>query len=130
MLPGNQLLEDLVGGNNAGEHAGTWAVNSSFGGSSLVEEAIQVERARVKSLRGAIGESVGRVSTAMSSIMGNLNGSRDEKTLNAAAAGIAGLRETGIRVTDPSTVMNTELATAIHLEGMIALAEAIIGSEA
>ena len=130
MLPGNQLLEDLVGGNNAGEHAGTWAVNSSFGGSSLVEEAIQVERARVKSLRGTIGESVGRVSTAMSSIMGNLNGSRDEKTLNAAAAGIAGLRETGIRVTDPSTVMNTELATAIHLEGMIALAEAIIGSEA
>jgi len=26
-------------------------------------------------------------------------------------------------------VMNTELVTAIHLEGMIALAEAIIGSE-
>ena len=33
-------------------------------------------------------------------------------------------------MTDPSTVMNTELVTAIHLEGMIALAEAIIGSEA
>jgi len=129
MLPGNQLLEDLVGGISAGEHAGTWAANSSFGGSSLVEEAIQDERARVSSLRSVGGESVGRVSTAMSSIMGNLNGSRDEKILNAAAAGIAGLRETGIRVTDPSTVMNTELVTAIHLEGMFTLAEAIIDSE-
>ena len=79
---------------------------------------------------GITGESVGRVSTAMSSIMDNINGNRDEKTLNAAAVGLADLRETGIRVTDPSTVMNTELVTAIHLEGMIALAEAIIGSEA
>jgi len=130
MLPGNQLLEDLVGGNSAGQHAGAWAANSSFGASSLVEKAIQVERARVTSLKGAVGESVGRVSTAMSSIMSNLNGNRDEKTLNAAAAGLANLRETGIRVTDPSTVMNTELVTAIHLEGMIALAEAIISSGA
>ena len=65
----------------------------------------------------------------MSSIMGNLNGSRDEKDLEAAATGLAELREMGIRVTDPSMVMNTELVSAIHLEGMIALAEAIIGSE-
>ena len=130
MLPGNQLLEDLVGGNSAGGHAGAWAADNSFGRSSLVEDAIQVEQARVTSLRSVAGESVGRVSTAMSSIMGNLNGSRDEKALNAAAAGLAGLRETGIRVTDSSMVMNTELVTAIHLEGMIALAEAIIGPEA
>ena len=130
MLPGNQLLEDLVGGNSAGEHAGAWAANITFGASSLIEEAIQIEQARVTSLRGVVGESVGRVSTAMSSIMDNLNGSRDEKTLNTAAASIADLRETGIRVTDTSMVMNTELVTAIHLEGMIALAEAIIGSEA
>jgi len=65
----------------------------------------------------------------MSSIMGNLNGSRDEKALEAAATGLAGLRESGIRVTDSSIVMNTELVTAIHLQGMFALAEAIIGSE-
>jgi succinate dehydrogenase/fumarate reductase flavoprotein subunit len=61
--------------------------------------------------------------------MSDLNGSRDEKVLETAAAGLAGLRETGIRVTDSSIVMNTELVTAIHLQGMIALAEAIIGSE-
>ena len=65
----------------------------------------------------------------MSSIMGNLNGSRDEKVLEAAATGLAGLREMGIGVTDSSIVMNTELVTAIHLQGMIALAEAIIVPE-
>ena len=129
MLPGNQLLEDLVSGNSAGEHAGVWAPDTSFASSSLVEEAIQVERDRVTSLMGTSGESVGRISTTMSSIMSNLNGSRDEKVLETAATGLAGLRETGIRVTDSSIVMNTELVTAIHLQGMIALAEAIIGSE-
>lgn len=129
MLPGNQLLEDLVSGNSAGEHAGDWVSDTPFAASSLVEEAIQSERDRVTSLMGTTGESVGRVSTTMSSIMENLNGSRDEKTLEAAATSLAGLRDTGIRVTDHSMVMNTELVTAIYLEGMIALAEAIISSE-
>jgi succinate dehydrogenase/fumarate reductase flavoprotein subunit len=129
MLPGNQLLEDLVTGNSAGEHAGAWASNVSFGGSSLVEGAIQAEQNRVASLMRGDGESVGRVSTAMSSVMSNLNGTRDERALEAAATSLAGLREKGIGVTDPSMVMNTELVTAIHLEGMFALAEAIIGSE-
>ena len=129
MLPGNQLLEDLVTGNIAGEHAGAWTSNTSFGGSSLVEGAIQAEQNRVASLMRGGGESVGRVSTAMSSIMSNLNGTRDERALEAAATSLAGLREKGIGVTDHSMVMNTELVTAIHLEGMFALAEAIIGSE-
>ena len=94
-----------------------------------MEEAIQIERARVTSLMRTTGESVGRFSTTMSSIIGNLNGSRDEKVLEAAATGLAGLREMGIGVTDSSIVMNTELVTAIHLQGMIALAEAIIVPE-
>ena len=129
MLPGNQLLEDLVSGNSAGEPAGDWVSDTPFASSSLVEEAIQSERDRVTSLMGTTGESVGRVSTTMSSIMENLNGSRDEKTLEAAATSLAGLRDTGIRVTDHSMVMSTELVTAIYLEGMIAVADAIISSE-
>ena len=72
---------------------------------------------------------MGRVSSAVSTIMAGLNGSRDENSIEAAATGIAGLREGGIKVTDSSMVMNTELATAIHLEGMLTLAEAIVGSE-
>ena len=41
MLPGNQLLEDLVTGNSAGEHAGDWATSASFGASSLVEDTLK-----------------------------------------------------------------------------------------
>ena len=129
MLAGNQLLEDLVSGKSAGEHAGDWASGQTFAASSMISDATGVQKARVASLMGGSGEPVGRISSAVSSIMANLNGARDENSLEAAAAGIAGLREGGIKVTDSSMVMNTELATAIHLEGMLTLAEAIVGSE-
>ena len=129
MLAGNQLLEDLVGGKSAGEHAGDWASGQAFAASSMISDATSAQKARVASLMGRSGESVGRVSSAVSTIMAGLNGSRDENSLEAAATGIAGLREEGIKVTDSSMVMNTELATAIHLEGMLTLAEAIVGSE-
>jgi succinate dehydrogenase/fumarate reductase flavoprotein subunit len=95
----------------------------------MISDATSAQKARVASLMGRSGESVGRVSSAVSTIMAGLNGSRDENSLEAAATGIAGLREGGIKVTDSSMVMNTELATAIHLEGMLTLAEAIVGSE-
>jgi len=129
MLAGNQLLEDLVSGKSAGEHAGDWVLDQAYAASSLISDATSAQKARVASLIGGSGEPVGRVSSAVSTIMANLNGARDENSLEAAAAGIAGLREAGIRVTDSSMVMNTELATAIHLEGMLTLAEAIVGSE-
>ena len=128
LLAGNQLLEDLVSGKSAGEHAGEWASGQAFGSSTMISDAISAQKARVASLMGGSGEPVGRVSSAVSSIMANLNGTRDESSLQAAAAGIAELRDGGIRVTDSSMVMNTELATAIHLEGMLTLAEAIVGS--
>ena len=129
MLAGNQLLEDLVSGKSAGEHAGDWASGQDFAASSMISDATSAQKARVASLMGRSGESVGRVSSAVSTIMAGLNGSRDENSIEAAATGIAGLREGGIKVTDSSMVMNTELATAIHLEGMLTLAEAIVGSE-
>jgi len=129
MLAGNQLLEELVSGKSAGEHVGEWASGQPFAASSRISDVTRAQKARVASLMGGSGESVGRVSSAVSSIMANLNGARDEISLQAAAAGIAGLRDGGIKVTDSSMVMNTELATAIHLEGMLTLAEAIVGSE-
>ena len=129
MLAGNQLLEELVSGKSAGEHAGEWASGQAFAASSRISDATRAQKARVASLMGGSGESVGRVSSAVSSIMANLNGARDENSLQTAADGIAGLRDGEIKVTDSSMVMNTELATAIHLEGMLNLAEAIVGSE-
>ena len=129
MLAGNQLLEELVSGKSAGEHVGEWASGQPFAASSRISDVTRAQKARVASLMGGSGESVGRVSSAVSSIMANLIGALDEISLQAAAAGIAGLRDGGIKVTDSSMAMNTELATAIHLEGMLTLAEAIVGSE-
>jgi succinate dehydrogenase/fumarate reductase flavoprotein subunit len=56
------------------------------------------------------------------------NGSRDEASLKAAAASLATLKATGIKVTDSSMVMNTELSAALEVEGMISIAEQIASS--
>ena len=42
---------------------------------------------------------------------------------------IARLRESGITVSNSSRVMNTELASALRLQGMLALAEKIVSAE-
>jgi succinate dehydrogenase/fumarate reductase flavoprotein subunit len=56
------------------------------------------------------------------------NGSRDESSLKAAVNAISEIKKTGIKVTDQSTVMNTELCSALKLQGMITLAEQIAKS--
>ena len=56
------------------------------------------------------------------------NGSRDESSLKAAVNAISEIKKTGIKVTDQSTVMNTELCSALRLQGMITLAEQIAKS--
>lgn len=54
-----------------------------------------------------------------------VNGSRDENSLATAASSLAELKSAGIKITDSSSVMNTELSTALKLEGMISVAEQI-----
>jgi succinate dehydrogenase/fumarate reductase flavoprotein subunit len=56
------------------------------------------------------------------------NGSRDESSLKAAVNAISEIKKTGIKVTDQSTVMNTEVCSALRLQGMITLAEQIAKS--
>jgi succinate dehydrogenase/fumarate reductase flavoprotein subunit len=45
-----------------------------------------------------------------------------------AMAGINEIRNSGIRVTDPSRSMNTELVTALHLDGLLTIAKTIVDS--
>ena len=61
--------------------------------------------------------------------MSAVNGSRDETSLAKAAEELSNLRESGMTLTDKSRVMNTELATALRLQGMLSLAESIVGME-
>ena len=129
ILPGNQMLDDLVGGNHAGSHAGAWVKDASFGGSSLVEKAVVKSSKRVDTLKSGNGVSVGQASATLSSVMASCtNGSRDESSLKAAADAISEMKKNGIKVTDQSTVMNTEMCSALNLQGMLTLAEKIAKS--
>ena len=126
MLAGNLILDDLVGGGNAGNHAGTWAKEASFGGSNLVEKAITNSSKRLESLKSGEGVSVGQASATLASVMSScMNGSSDKSSLIAAADAIAEIKKNGIKVTDQSSVMNTEMCSALKLQGMITIAEQI-----
>jgi len=129
LLPGNILLEDLVGGSSAGTHAGEWATQASFASSSEIEAASQTAESQIDDLASGTGESVSRVSNSLSSIMSAVNGGRDEGSLSKAAEKLSNLRESGMTLTYNSRVMNTELATALRLQGMLTLAESIVGAE-
>ena len=129
MLPGNLLLDDLVSGQSAGSHAGNWAKDASFGGSSVVDAASSEASDRIASLSAGAGHPVGQVSASICSIMQNVNGNGDERSLASAASALDEIRGAGIKVTDASSVMNTEFTTARHLEGLMLLADAIVRSE-
>ena len=129
LLPGNILLEDLVGGRSAGEHAGGWATQASFSSSSTIKAATKTAEVLIDDLASGSGNSVSRVSNSLTSIMSAVNGNRDENSLAKAAEDLSNLRGSGISLTDISRVMNTELATALRLQGMMALAEAIVSTE-
>jgi succinate dehydrogenase/fumarate reductase flavoprotein subunit len=45
--------------------------------------------------------------------------------LATATSALAELKSAGIKITDSSSVMNTELSAALKLEGMISVAEQI-----
>ena len=129
ILAGNLILDDLVGGSNAGMHAGEWVKEATFGGSNLVEKAISKSIKTIDSLKKANGVSVGQTSATLSSVMSSCtNGSRDDSSLKAAVNAISEIKKTGIKVTDQSTVMNTEVCSALKLQGMITLAEQIAKS--
>jgi len=126
LLPGNLTLDDLVSGNAAGTHAGNWVQETAFGGSNLVEKEIIKSQNKIQNLHSSDGNSVGQTAATLASIMSScVNGSRDENSLATAASSLAELKSAGIKITDSSSVMNTELSTALKLEGMISVAEQI-----
>ena len=84
---------------------------------------------KLESLKSGNGASVGQVSATLASVMSSCtNGSRDESSLKAAADAVADMNKKGIKVTDQSTVMNTEMCSALNLQGMLTLAEKIAKS--
>ena len=122
-LPGNILLDDLVSGKAAGVHAAIWAPTSHFGGSTQIEQAVQEASDRITSIREGEGMTVGNFASKLSSAISTGSSSK-----NAALAEINNIKDYGIRLTDTSKVMNTEMVEALRLHGLASVAEAIITS--
>jgi len=122
-LPGNILLDDLVSGKAAGVHAAIWAPTSHFGGSTQIEQAVQEASDRIASIREGEGMTVGNFASKLSSAISTGSSSKD-----AALAEIHNIKGYGIRITDTSKVMNTEMVEALRLHGLASVAEAIITS--
>jgi len=128
VLPGNLMLDDLVSGKAAGNHAAEWTNNAQFGGASEINASSLAASARIASFHSQDGWPVGQVAAKLASSMRGVNGPYDESSRTVALAGIREIQEAGIMVTDRSSVMNTELASAIRLEGLVSVAEAIVNS--
>ncbi len=125
ILSGNLLLDDLVSGKATGTHAAVWTREIQFGGFPQINESEELASKRIESLQSPSGMPVGQASASLVSAMCSVNGANDA----AARDSIREIREAGIRVTDNSPVMNTELASALQLEGMVSIAEAIVDTE-
>ena len=72
---------------------------------------------------------MGHIAKALSSAMKIVEASGDQSSMAIAQASINEISSLGMRVTDPSRRMNTELVTALHVEGLLSLASLITSNE-
>ena len=121
-LPGNLLLDDLVSGKAAGEHASKWATGIRFGGNNQIEQALKRESDRVSSIMEGDGIAVAKFYSKLTSAISS--GSSNEGSL----AEVRAIKDTGITLSDTSSVMNTEMAEALRLVGLASVAESILTS--
>ncbi len=126
ILPGNLILDDLVSGREAGKNAAIWGKNAEYGGSKLLEKS---EKSSIKKIEDLFsnkeGKTVGQLSDKLAKIFSNLNGNFDPAIFETLKNSIQEIKNDNIRIIDKSLAMNTELTSAIKLEGLIAIAESI-----
>ena len=128
-LPGNLIMEEVVTGMVAGKHAAEWSNNSQFGGHEAIQQAVSSSQKKIDQMFSSEGSPVGHVAKALSSAMRIIDGSGDQASMAVAHASINEISSLGMRVTDPSRRMNTELVTALHVEGLLSLAKLISSNE-
>ena len=121
-LPGNLILDDLVSGKAAGDHASEWAKEIKFGGNAQIEEAVKQQSDRISSIMGGDGMTVAKFHSKLASAISS--GSSIEKSLDE----VREIKDTGISLTDTSSVMNTEMVEALRLVGLALVAEATLTS--
>jgi succinate dehydrogenase/fumarate reductase flavoprotein subunit len=118
----------LVSGRSAGSDAAIWSKDVDFGGASQIEEAVNESLERIDKLKSAEGLTVGDVTSKLAKLMEAHHASDSGQNGSSTLEGIKGLIASGIGLTDKSSNMNTELVSAIKLEGLLSIAEAIAES--
>ncbi len=128
-LGGNSLLETIVFGKIAGEHAKNYANKLDFEGLDIVEKVVEEEKKRVEELMSKQGnEPFFRIRDEMRQVLDEKVGIfRDEHNLSLAVEKIKELKNrfNNIYVRNKSKVFNQELVNVIELEGMLDIAEVI-----
>lgn len=119
-LPGNLQLEDLVTGEAAGNHAGTWVQNINFAGSNKIEKEVSKVSKSIENYFLEGGQSIGETTTQLTNIVNNIHNNNQSK--------INDLKDVKISLNDKSRVMNTELLNAIQIKSMLPIVEAISNS--
>ena len=124
---GNRLLDDLVGGNNAGEHAGTWSKSTNSGGLELLQQTLSnVQEELDARLLNNSGETrIGTIREVLrKELSTSMSLSRNEPSLQASLGNLERLEteSASIGLDDNSLLMNTELRQALNLKSACSLA--------
>jgi succinate dehydrogenase / fumarate reductase flavoprotein subunit len=127
MAWGNRLLDDLLSGRDAGNHAGKWAAANKAAPSSLLEESRQEVEANINDrlLNDSDSSKIGAVRSSLrSELNAGMSLQRDGESMEKCLAGLAQLKEisTTVNVEDSSLLMNTNLLEALRLENACLLA--------
>ncbi|MDM8561961.1 succinate dehydrogenase flavoprotein subunit [Candidatus Marithioploca araucensis] len=126
-LGGNSLLDILVFGRRAGNHALEYARSVDL--PSMPKDMLSSAEARIKSLmEGDSEETLADIRRDMANLMANQAGIyRDNAGLTGAMEGLVELkaRYKRLKVRDKCKVFNTELVAALELENMLDLAEVV-----
>ena len=127
-LGGNSLLETIVFGKRAGEHATGFVSGMTMPGEDAHLDALDSEKEAISRLMGDGGENFGIVRDELRSVMQHDVGVfRNQAGLKRAVETIRELRERGrnVRVKSGATSFNFELLNAIELKGMLELGQVI-----
>jgi succinate dehydrogenase / fumarate reductase flavoprotein subunit len=125
-LGGNALLELVVFGRLAGEHAANNHLTNVS--TTSVEEAVKDERARIDSLMDGTSEHQSEIRQDVQEIMTEkVNVFRDEEGLMDALETIQEARERyqDVNVKDSSHTFNTDLTQTLELRSILDVAEAV-----
>jgi succinate dehydrogenase / fumarate reductase flavoprotein subunit len=125
-LGGNALLELVVFGRLAGEHAADNHLTNVS--TSSVEDAVKDERARIEALMDGSGEHQSEIRQDVQEVMTEkVNVFRDEDGLKEALEEIREARDRyqDVNVVDTSRTFNTDLTQALELRSILDVAEAV-----